>query len=83
MAGANWPRYIAANVCYPAGKSASRTAGVGREPSYWLRSSGRWARCWPSGPDLIGKPDRKALGALSYGMVAGERIVEPLWVELR
>jgi len=29
MAGANWPRYIAANVCYPAGKSASRTAGVG------------------------------------------------------
>jgi len=30
MAGANWPRYIAANVCYPAGKLASRTAGVGR-----------------------------------------------------
>jgi hypothetical protein len=30
MAGANWPRYIAANVCYPAGKSASRTAGGGR-----------------------------------------------------
>ena len=35
MAGANWPRYIAANVCYPAGKLASLTAGVGREAPEW------------------------------------------------
>ena len=44
MAGANWPRYIAANVCYPAGKSASRTAGVGWEPPFRLPKSGRWER---------------------------------------
>jgi hypothetical protein len=39
MAGANWPRYIAANVCHPGGKLAPRTAGVGLlEPDDILQS---------------------------------------------